>query len=142
MLASPSLWLRHSRPAQSRKAIDADSVVRLLVLDQPSRALAGRPRGKLRAVSFEPVERHAVPAGIRDPVYRNAYDRATSRLRRKRCSEVIEFVIVRFQHFAATMKPNDAWSTLKRTQHDDDAPVLSEVTDGLSTAADVIQIRS
>jgi hypothetical protein len=52
----------------------------------------------------------------------------------------MEFAIWRFQDCSPTMKPNDARSTLKRAQHDHDAPVLSHMGDGLRTATDVIQI--
>jgi hypothetical protein len=49
--------------------------------------------------------------------------------------------MLRLQDFSPTVQPNDARRTLKRTQHDDNAPVLSQMRNRLGAATDVIQIR-
>ena len=75
---------------------------------------------------FEYIERDAIPTGIGDSTNGDAnYPRGQPALveTMRGANDLSDLRF--FSTFAATMKPNDAWRTLKGTQHDDDVLVLS-----------------
>jgi hypothetical protein len=91
-------------------------------------------------MSFERIKRHSVATRIGNSRNGDSDDCAASRLGWKESAQTIEFRIVRFEDFSSTIESHDARRPLKRTQHDDDAPVLSQMGDRLGTASDVIEI--
>ena len=50
-------------------------------------------------------------------------------------------LVLRLEHLAPAVKPNDARRPLKRAHHEDDAPVFSQVRYSFNPAAYVVQIR-
>ena len=100
--------------------------------------LALRPRRRLRALALVGHERHAEAAGVGDPLDVDADHRAVLLGQRGRCRGTRRRPPART--VAAAVQAHDPRRPLEGAQHDDDAPVVAQVRDGLRAAADEVEV--
>src|SRR6516162_9740937 len=99
----------------------------------------------MRTLPLVTHQRHAVAAGVRDPldVY---YDDGSAYLGYLWHREIaatghrLELGVACHHDRAATMQAKDPWRSRESAQHDDDPAVLPQVSDRLRSATDRVQV--
>ena len=127
-------------PSQRRKPVDAVHVVLTLVRAHAVVTFARGPFVQLRARPLVAIARHTVPAGVRDAIELHTNHGPDGTRGRKLLAQRRELRIAGLGHRTAPVEPHDLRRTVEGAQHDDDAPVLAQMGDGLRPAADEVEI--
>jgi len=132
----------HIKPwHEGGKTIDALLIFPGAIVVEFLRALVVRPLVESVTVAAKIEKRHAIAAGSGDTLYGHMNESACARIGREMLCEFGKLRGVGSDERPSAVKPDNLRRTLERAKHDDNTPILTEMSRRFSTATCVILIH-
>ena len=134
--------MRSSRVSffDASEAVDAEGVVVGDILAELVGGLIVGPLVERVSVALVFVERDAIPAGVGDACELNADDGARLFRQGEVGGGLSEVVVVRCEGLALSIEAEDSRRSLEGAEHDGDAFIFLDMSDGFDAGSDAIDI--